>query len=135
MATAMEMLSALKTCLSGLGSAFTGRDATAIGTDAVFPVATLTIQRDDLVGEATDIEASNPYQLWTRHLMLEVVVDDAGNWDAALDAAWIAVRRQLANYPHPLRMGGATFFRAESGSNRSVLQVPLSFDYELNLLT
>lgn len=135
MATATVMLAALKSCLSPLGPAYTGRDATAIGTGEAGPVATLTIQRDDPADGAAEVEAGYPLQIWTRRLMLEVLVDDAGDWDAALDAAWTTVRRLLASYPYPLRMGGPAFFPAEPGSNRAALQVPLAFDYELNLLT
>lgn len=132
MMTASEMLAALKACLSELNGV-SGRAATAVGTASVFPTATLTALRDDPSGGEAEINAGALVQMWTRHTVLEVVVDDTGDWDEALDRALVRVRQMLARYSYPLRMGGPTFFPAEPGSNRASFQIPLSFDYIVRL--
>lgn len=111
-----------------------GRDALALDRHEL-PALTLQSSSEAVDGDATDIPASQPFQLWKRTVMVTGVAleTDSDSWESLLDALLLDLRRALAGYARPLLMTGPQFFPPNAAGEVALFTLTLTIEYALNI--
>lgn len=141
-APATLLIAALKTHLEGITEAngypltvarvSTGRSALAGDAEGPYPAITLT-PTQDAPGES--VLSQRRFQIWTRTVALDAVIQETSAWDAELDTLWDALRRRLTEFAGaPLTLDTAEFAGPDDlGGQRASLRLFLTLNYRLYL--